>query len=133
MARNSDGTDCLTTDLRLPLSDISDLIKRDRKTLMRDIRLGRFPSALQASGGRRGWTVAVQDLVDAGLLEPEALATVPDTLRGIRESEELQALRARVIELESRLEVSTALAEERQVTIEWLRDLIDRLHKGGAR
>lgn len=104
----------LTADKRVSLSDASKFTGRNRKTLAGDIRAGRLPNALQSSVGRKGWTVLVQDLVDAGFLPADELAAVEANLRSAGESDELRKLRAQVADLETRLAVQTALAEERR-------------------
>lgn len=97
---------------------------RDRKTVTGWIRDGRFPNAVKAKAGRQEWTVPVQDLVDAGDLDPSQIIEVAATLDALRESRQVTELRERICRLESELAVSAALAVERQTVIEALHKVL---------
>jgi hypothetical protein len=121
-------TATLTTDTMLTISEIVSLTGRDRKTVSDWIRAGnRYPNAVQDPTGRKAWRVPVKDLLAAGDLEPSQVVEVPAALESLREAKQVGQLRARIVELEKALEVQTARAEERQVTIATLQVLLSTL------
>ncbi len=107
---------------------------KDRKTVMTHIKDGRYPNAVQEPTGRKVWTVPVQDLVDAGDLDPTQVLEVAATLEALRETRQVAELRVRVTELETELATLSALAAERARTVEFLeRMLALAIPAGGAR
>lgn len=119
----------LTSNTMLSMREVCKLTgrpgkPRDRKTVAKWIQAGRFPNAVQATTGRQEWTVPVQDLVDAGDLDPSQVIEVAATLEALRESRQVSELRERICRLESELAVSAALAAERQAVIEALHKVL---------
>ncbi len=124
----------LTSTTMLSVRQICDITGRDRKTVMTHIKDGRYPNAVQEPTGRKGWTVPVQDLVDAGDLDPAQVLEVAATLEALRETRQVAELRDRVTALEAELATLSALAAERAKTVEFLeRMLALAIPAGGAR
>ncbi|GAA1892625.1 hypothetical protein [Lapillicoccus jejuensis] len=105
---------------------------RDRKTVAGWIHAGRYPHADKALTGRQEWTVPVQDLVDAGDLDPSHVIEVAATLETLRESRQVSDLRERIRQLESQLAVTAALAAERQTALEALHRVLALAVPSGA-
>lgn len=105
---------------------------RDRKTIAGWIDKGRYPHAVQATTGRQKWSVPVQDLVDAGDLDSSQVIEVTATLAALRESRQVTELRERICRLESELAVASALAAERQTSIEALHQVLALAVPAGA-
>lgn len=121
----------LHPETKLTLSEISDLLARDPKTIKtwNNKGQGRWPNATQDETGLRAWRVPVSDLVASGDLDPSSVATVESELAARRESRETKELRERIIRLEEKLAAVHALAEERADYITFLRSLA---RKAGA-
>ncbi|WP_028638861.1 hypothetical protein [Nocardioides sp. URHA0032] len=138
MTLTQEGPDApqLTTHTLLTVRQICDITGRDRKTINTWINAtpSRYPNAVQETGGRKGWTVPVQDLVDAGDLDPAQVVEVAATLEALRETRQVAELRDRVVVLEAELATTAALASEREKNVEFLQQLLTRaLPAGGAR
>jgi hypothetical protein len=117
-----------TTDTMLTISEIVGLTGRDRKTVSEWVRAGdRYPNAVQEQAGRKSWRVPVKDLVAAGDPKPSQVVEVAAVLESLREAKQVSELRARIVDLQIALEVQTARAEERQVTIATLQALLSAL------
>jgi hypothetical protein len=95
-------------DERVSLSEASAMCGRDRKTLLRDIGNGRFPHHSQDTGGRRGHTLLVQDLLDVGLLRQDQVAPP----RGGRNTWAASPEYLRLLELEAEVGAQRAVIEE---------------------
>lgn len=111
-------------DDRVTLAEASELTGRDRKTLMQDIRDGRFPHHAQQVGGRRAHSLLVQDLVDAGLVSPDRV--LPATGMGAQGALNLSS-ELRVVELEVRLHAQDALVQELRAEVVRLNELAHAL------
>ena len=127
----------LTSNTMLSIKEVCELTgkpgkPRDRKTVANCIQEGRYPNAVQATAGRREWTVPVRDLVDAGDLDPSQVSEVAATLEALRESRQVTELRERISQLECELAVSAALAAERRTNLETLYKVLGLAVPAGA-
>lgn len=121
----------LTTHTMLTVRQICDITGRDRKTINTWINNRRYPNAVKEPDGRKGWTVPVQDLVDAGDLDPAHVVEVAATLAALRETRQVTELRDRITALEAELATTAALAAEREKNVAFLQQLLTRALPAG--
>lgn len=129
MIRTDTARAAYAADALLTLTEIADLLGRDPKTIKTWRADDRWPHAVQDSDGRRTWRVPVQDLVQAGDLDPAQVVQVGGELAAWREARETRALREQLVRMEEQLVAARALAEDRAATVALLTGLLTR---GGA-
>ena len=116
----------LDPQMKVTIVDAAMITGRSRATIKRRRDKGRFPNSEQV-GSLGTWLIPISDLVAAGLLAPDQVATALDLVEQAREATQIDALREALAT--TRVE-NGALAEKLDRAdreIAWLRGQVERL------
>ncbi|MBZ5735643.1 hypothetical protein K8Z61_14200 [Nocardioides sp. TRM66260-LWL] len=116
---------------RLSLGDAAARTGLDRSTLLRRCQEGNYPGAIQATTGRRSWSVPVGDLIAAGDLDPSVAACL--TPGQAQAPTAIDDDASSVAQLRDQLAALQALADERDRHIESLKMVIQLLGSDHSR